>query len=311
MFRVTLSILSLVVLFIQGPTGAAAVGAVEEVHPAAAMQSTEDSPVSLWTDAAGDLWVSTLAYTWNITGGRSIVVRGSAGPSDWHAAADAGQSRLIDALFLEPDPGALLSASIFYALSDEAVVYVAQDGGRGEGLELAFRGQDGVIRVTHRTTVTSSVAAAPFAQRAPFAAAPDGAPAAQVLAGVLAADASAPAPDSFTYTGSFDPASGTGLTLVIPARQPAPGAPPDCNPAQPEAAAVTTPEGAALVSPSAFDPCRFPDFYLPGQVTGLEYLVAFSAEAAAPLAPLDLLAARLQLRVARSERRLHRAPAAP
>jgi hypothetical protein len=103
------------------------------------------------TDLAGDLWVESPLYTWNITGGQAIASTSTAQP--W-ASAPPGQ-RLVDTLFLAASSlpegyQADLFARLVFALPEEALVAVERPGPAGvDTLWLGLRLSDGLISLSH------------------------------------------------------------------------------------------------------------------------------------------------------------------
>ncbi|MCX6032315.1 MAG: hypothetical protein NT169_23850 [Chloroflexi bacterium] len=259
--------------------------AIEPVPIDAELQ-TPISPIRIWRDDSGNLWVSTPAYVWNITGGRSISAIGAIATQEWFPTNTPEETRFIDALFLRPEYNATLSARVVFSLPDEALIYVQREGvGNREGLELAFRTSDGVIRVSHRQeAVPPSTAAKENKLR--FATS-SGEPSVN-LYGTQSRLPTAPAPMEFDYSVQFDETTGQGFGIVYPRQSFPPPAVTDqiCQ----STAESTTP-------PSAYDPCQFPGFFLPGRLVSTEYVLLFAAQPTEVLQPLKDVMAKLQLAI--------------
>jgi hypothetical protein len=104
----------------------------------------------LWRDEAGDLWIETPLYRWNITGGESISLFAAGEWRAWQPEEHGGGARIVDSLFLSSPLSGPPRARVIFSLPDRAAVYVERDARDGtEGLELAFRASDGLVRVTH------------------------------------------------------------------------------------------------------------------------------------------------------------------
>ena len=242
--------------------------------------------VRIWRDNSGDLWVSTPAYVWNITGGRSISAMGANTTQEWFPANAPEDARFIDALFLQPEYNATLAARVVFSLPDEALIYVQREGaGNREGLELAFRFSDGVIRVSHRQeAVSASTATKKNELRV---ATSSGEPSVN-LSGTQPQLPTAPAPMEFDYSVQFDEATGQGFGIAYP-RQLLPSSVVTDQNCQ-STAKSTTP-------PSAYDPCQFPGFFLPGRLVSTEYVLLFTAQPTEVLQPLIDVMAKLQLAI--------------
>ena len=258
----------------------------KEPVPIDAELRTPISSVQIWRDDGGDLWVSTPTYIWNITGGRSISAIGAIAIQEWFPTNTPEEARFIDALFLQPEYDATLSARVVFSLPDEALVYVQREGvGNQEGLELAFRTNDGVIRVSHRQEVVSASTATK--ENELQVATSSGEPSAK-LHGTQSPFPTALAPMEFDYSMQFDETSGQGFGIVYPRQS----IPPPAVTAQ-----ICQSTAESTTPPSAYDPCQFPGFFLPGRLVSTEYVVLFAAQPTEVLRPLKDVMAKLQLAI--------------
>ncbi len=239
-------------------------------------------PLRLWRDEDGDLWVATSFYEWNITGGDRITVFDGGQRYDWVPdPKQEASDRVVDALFLSPADGVPIAGRIVYDLSDEAVVYLERSAPDAEGLELAFRASDGIIRMTHRwrgKDAPVEVSQKPIALTMDRTSLQD-------LSGSFAAGRRTGA-RSYRHAGRYAADSGQGYSMLTAEGQTPGPLPPD----EPTCPSMPNP-----TSPSAYDPCRFPHFFLPGAVLGSRYLYLYGAQPEAPLEPLEAVVAALQL----------------
>jgi len=257
----------------------------EPIPPSGGFGPPQDSgPIRLWRDEAGDLWIETPSLAWNITGGTSLMLRSSGTEQEWRPASQSPGARVIEALFLFPGTGMPSTARIFYALPDEAVVYVEHPvRGGEEGLEMSFRASDGLVRLTNRWSGGNESTPPRIAATLPqFVLVPEEA----LLhdSGYFEANPTALAPEAFEYKALWEVGGGQGVAWL-----------------RPEGRANTVVQSKtdhALSAPElgdAYDPKKFPDFFLPGQVIGHTYLFFYRADPGAPLQSLQELVARLQL----------------
>lgn len=273
-----------------GPPAAApappeAIAAPEAIAPPEAGGPLPEQPaLTVRRDAAGDLWVETPHYVWNVTGGRSIRTRGGAGEAEWPAAGGA-ESSVVDGLFLAAPAGGPTTSRVFYALPGEAVVYLeravpAAGAGAAEGLELTFRAGDGLVRAAHRwqgpgAPAAGNVGALPVALPA----------GAQREAGVAGAGAARDGA-GLAYVAGYDGAAGAGVALLAQARA---GVAEEGEEGE---------EGGECYGaypsrePQAHDPCFMRGIYLAGRTVGSDLLLFYGGE---PVAPIERAAAALAL----------------
>jgi hypothetical protein len=169
--------------------------------------------LSFWTDSAGDVWVESPLYTWNITSGAQIHRRDDG--AAWLSAAPG--ERLADRLFLFSNPTGDLSARVVFALPDEGLVAVERSSPSGrETLWLAFRAEDALITLSH--TWSAADGAPARSSGADLLAGLTSAAAGEPLAwsrGVLPAAAQALSPRSYAY--QLGQAGELGAALLQPA----------------------------------------------------------------------------------------------
>jgi uncharacterized repeat protein (TIGR01451 family) len=238
--------------------------------------------LSVWHDPRGDLWVAGPHYQWNITGGLAITTTIDGAEYAWHAGDPTALA--VDELFLAPASRARITSQIFFALPDEALVYLeraASNGESREGLEIAFRSSDGLIRLTHRwqgADPPSGVAAPPISLSGEAA-----------LSERASADSHALTPGGYSYAARLDPSANQGYATIW-ARRPAAAGAPDATGAVSQPCAVNP--GSA--PPTSYDRCQFPNFFLPGQALATQYLYFYAAEPA-PSDPLETVLSALQL----------------
>lgn len=226
-----------------------------------------------WRDGSGDLWVKTPFYVWNITGSGQIQA-GDLRP--WVSEGLSGGDTFLDELFLAPVPEeAALSAKVIFALPTEGMVYLerAAEGGT-EGLALTFRADDGLI------TLSRHWQGGP----APEVSLPDFK--AVMQRGALPGKSHERAPEGFDYAVYHDPYSRRGVALLQPRGEQASlqAALPECYS---KAGVSHSPEAAAH--------CQYPENLPRGMALGRQYLLLFEAEPGSVLAPLEKLAAQLEL----------------
>ena len=244
-------------------------------------RSPDQGPIRLWYDTRGDLWVETPFYRWNITSGMSITALSGSKGYEWSANSQEIDARVIDGLFFIASADAPTTTRIFYALPNEAVVYLERKATNGaEGLELAFRASDGLVRFTHRWQ-GSNYLALPLPQQSPLISHTS-----QIenQSGVFPPQGRQ-LNDGWSYSLSFDPIALQGQSFIwqlgIQSSQ------------IPKSSCFTQ---YPSTDPAAHNPCQFPDFFLPGQVLGTEYLFLYTAELpTAPLNPVAMVVSALQL----------------
>lgn len=106
--------------------------------------------VHLWRDEKQDLWIETPIFIWNITGGETVAVLADGSARQWRPPNLVSGERVVDSLFLTSGLTQTLKSRVMFTLGDRTLVYVERDTLNGaEALELAFRAQDGLVRVTH------------------------------------------------------------------------------------------------------------------------------------------------------------------
>lgn len=282
-------VLGILVFLLVGAIWSSA-GELLPLPSAAQMGSLRGDPtsasLSLWRDPHGDLWIKGPYYRWNITGGAVITTTFDGVEYPWRVSDQTGS--IVDQLFLMAEPAEPISSQIFFALPDEALVYLeraAGDSSGREGLEIAFRSSDGLIRLTHRW----------LGDGQPMSSAEELSLSGQSkLSESAGSQSNRPAPGGYVYTALFDSAAGRGYA-TINARSVA--AAPQNVTTPPSPSCIVNPGSAP---PTAYDRCLFPGFFLPGRAIGTNYLFfyAFEPSAAIPSAatnPVQILLAALQL----------------
>ena len=237
-------------------------------------------PVHLWTDSFNDLWVETPFFRWNITSGSGITAISASSEYQWDATSQTNGGRLIDMLFSPETIDSPTTTRIFYELPDEASIYLERQTSSGlQGLELSFIANSGLIRITHRSQDQNTTGFLPTQQSILQSSSAQ----MNTHTGQFPAEIGT-ASTGWTYTSSFDPTAQNGQAFFKPmsvqALQPVES---NCYPNYPSR------------EPAVHDPCQFPNFFLPGQVLGTEYLLLFSADPSAPFDPVEQTLSALTL----------------
>jgi len=244
-------------------------------------QNTQDQElVHLWYDSQGDLLVETPFYHWNITSGTSITALSGDKEYEWNANSQVIAAHVIDGMFFVASTNTTTTTHIFYALSDEAIVYLERKTTDGiEGLELAFRAGDGLIRLTHRWQGTTP----------PTLAAPQQSPITSHTLGIKNQNGTFPSQDNqlsngWSYLSSFDPITLQGQSFLWQINN---------IPAQISETSCFTEYPST--EPSVHDPCQVPNFFLPGRVLGTEYLYFYTSDSTSALKPIETAISALEL----------------
>ena len=265
-------------------SGLAALVALLAIVPSSSRAAHVPLPhdsIRVWRDPSNDLWIATPFYLWNITGGTSVTVVTGDGTYEWRPGMHSPGDRVIDALFISPQPAGHATSRVIFAVPDEALVYLERESAGGtEGLELAFRVSDGLVRVTHRWQGERAWAGAPTLR---VNLAPADGRAVREITGTLRVAARALSPAAYDYSGSFDPAARQGYAWLTPREGPEQAARPPTSGQGPSGASTAT----------RCDTCELPTLFLPGEVVGRRFLLFYSADPAAPLRPIQKLVARL------------------
>jgi Leucine-rich repeat (LRR) protein len=242
-------------------------------------EADDMAPVRLWYDTQGDLWVETPYYRWNITGGMSLTALSDGIEYTWSANSPRENTLVIDQLFLSASADTKIKTRIFYALPDEAVVYLERTTTQGiEGLEMAFRSSDGQIRLTHRWQ-GPDLPVTLGSQKSPLAS--DATQVKDQSGTILSSNQDGA---TWGYLSSFDPSTQQGQSFIW--RN-------DVPPAQGLGASCFTDYPSQ--EPSVHDPCQFPNFFLPGQALSTEYLLIYTADPTASLKPVEKAISALDL----------------
>ena len=202
-------VLGILVFLLVGAIWSSA-GELLPLPSAAQMGSLRGDPtsasLSLWRDPHGDLWIKGPYYRWNITGGAVITTTFDGVEYPWRVSDQTGS--IVDQLFLMAEPAEPISSQIFFALPDEALVYLeraAGDSSGREGLEIAFRSSDGLIRLTHRW----------LGDGQPMSSAEELSLSGQSkLSESAGSQSNRPAPGGYVYTALFDSAAGRGYATI-------------------------------------------------------------------------------------------------
>ncbi len=155
MYSRTIVAFTIFVILCLALVGATKTAAWQDSPRSRLLPKTEDGEaltdtLDLSWDEQGDLWVRGPHYVWNITSGHAITTFVNGSEYAWRTL-EAPDRRVVDNLFIVQDSNTPITAQIFFALPDEALVYLEREVGESvEGLEIAFRSSDGLLRLTHR-----------------------------------------------------------------------------------------------------------------------------------------------------------------
>lgn len=249
----------------------------------AAASSGDETSLRVYWDPAGDLWVETPLYTWNITGGGGISARSEGFEPYWIRTHDPESRRLVEELFLSRPENGGISAQVVFDTPREAMVFLEQASPEViEGLALTFRAWDGLITLSHHW----QGAQAPDLPHPQSALEPLSSGSYERRSGSLEETPSGLDPHPMVYSLSYDQNQERGFALLQP-------------PQEMQHSIQTYPEcyarSGSNLNHELEQECRRRGSQPAGLVLGRRYLLLYEGVGENPLAPLELLSSRLQL----------------
>jgi len=252
-------------------------------------RSEGSDALHVWRDEVDDLWIETPLYRWNITGGDSVSLFVDGEWETWHAEDLGGQARIIDSLFLSNPLTGPPRARVIVSLPDRAAVYVGREAPDGtEGLELAFRASDGLVRVTHSWLGRAVPSRVREASR--HLARLEGQFVRDMMQG-LNADQRVHLAASYSFFVRFDPAAQAfygGSPWHEEHRQTRSLSRSCSDRADVRQSGDVDPWNRETEGLNPDDPCRFSGFLLPGHLLGSEYLHFYSRDTLHMLQPAEV-----------------------